>query len=482
MCEKSNTYLLHVLGMRVLFVLAALVGLSAACCYTLQSNPRAAQVPVYTWYLDTMSRTAVRPTDCVGQLRPVDQQRAAALSACELLGVEYRPMDLPEVGWRAANITDVTQVLFSQPCVGFGPYRAGDRASSLLLHQLSGSWVRMHLQCDDSRYGSCVQFGLQLRQAAVSRVEVHERDDPNLGSCVRTPSQTPSRSATPSTTPQPTPTPSQTSLPAYGAVYRVEATFDGSIFIAMQFGLNYQQLHESAGATGSHWCSVPVLDEARTHVMATLFPELPDAKQRSVVQWAHAQLNAQSAVQVTVLWQTGGWCRVTLDGRGELTFDGCRLFLGDRVYETTKWVHVEPLDPRAVPVCGTVVAASLAEPTPEPRPVVCSPQQGWRVDAAHALVRMRSATEYAEARVALEACSDGSERPRLDAVSALMVNDADGRREVPCRVDPDTDRTHAYCGDRLLLAIAGTGCESVQAPGFETVARCGDLREAVLLV
>jgi hypothetical protein len=468
--------------MRAVIIFVALVATASACCYTLQSNPRADRVPVYTWYLDTMSRAAVRPTDCVGELRPVDQSRPAALSACELQAVDYRPMDLPEIGWRSANITDAEQVLFTQPCVGFGPYKAGERASSLLLHQLSGSWVRLHLQCDDSRFGSCVHFGLQLRQAAQSRLVVDEREDPYLESCERTPSATPSETSTPSRTPTPTPTPSATPLPEYGAVYRIEATFKGGIFTAMQFGLNYEHLRDSQGAQGSHWCSVPVLDDARTHVMTTLFPDHPaESGKRSIVQWAHAQLNQQSEVQVTVLWIGGGWCRVTLDDKGALTFNGCRLFVGDQVYEELEWSHVESLDARAVPLCGTVVAASMAEPSREPQPVECSPTLGWRIDAERSLVRLRSADEYAEARVALERCSDGSERPRLDSVSDLLVLDGQ-RTQVSCAVDPESHFSRAYCGERLLLAVAGSSCDSIEAPGFDTVEACVPDRNAVLLV
>lgn len=462
--------------MRDPFLIAILVAAVSACCYTLQSNPRAANVPVYTWYLDTMSRAAVPPTDCVGELRPVDQSHSAALSACELLSVEYRPMELPEIGWRFANITDAVQVLFTQPCVGFGPYKAGDRASSMLLHQLSGSWVRLHLQCDDSRFGSCVHFGLQLRQATQSRLVVDEHSDPYAESCVRTPSPTPSQTATPSRTPTPTVTPSATVLPEFPAAYRVEATFEGGIFAAIQFGLNYERLINSHGEDGAHWCSVPVMDEERTHVMLTLFPD--SGKQRSIVDWAHGQLNKQSEVQVTVVWAAGGWCRVTLDKRGVLTFNGCRLFVGDSVYEQVKWSRVETLDPRAVAVCGTVVAASLAEPSPSPQPVTCSPVLGWRIDTERSLVRMRSDTEYAEARLGLERCSDGSERPRLDTVSELLVLST--QQTVACIINDDL--SHAYCGDRLLVAIAGSTCGSIEAPGFEVLDTCVDERDAILIV
>lgn len=509
---------------RLALVTAALVVTAHACCYTLQSNPMAANVPVYTWYLDTLSHRSIKPTDCVGQLHAVDRRSsAAALSACEMTAVEYMPMARPELGWRAVNTTEVQRVMFTQPCVGFGPYKAGDPASWLLLHTLSDSWVRLQLRCDDSPFESCVHFGLRLRQAAESRLVAEEQSDPILESCVRTPSPTPSRTPTPSQTASAMPTPSPTALPEYSAVFRIEATLSDSVFVALQLGLNYQRLKDTEGREGAHWCSTPVLDAQRTHVMTTLFPEDSGDQRRGIVslvqplqdllsteervrvkvfgytvsedriiktrglhshsllEWAHQAVAAESAIIVTVVWQQGGFCRVSLTKDNDVAFLGCRLFVGPQVYEEVTWAQIMPLDARAVPLCGTVVTANEPELPAEPAPTECSIQLGWRVDPQRSLVRLRGGKEYAEARVAWMACADGTERPRLERVSSLL--NIETRESTECHIDSET-HARAVCGEnqRVVVAIAGTTCESVESDGFEVITACGPSSEAVLLV
>ena len=474
--------------MRVLLVCAALVALSSACCYTLQSNPMAANVPVYTWYLDLVSKTAVRPTDKMSELHAVDRRNGPALSACEMLSVEYQPMNLPQLGWTVANLSEAQRVLFTQPFVGFGPYRVGDSASSLLAHTLSDSWVRLQLRCDDSPFESCVKFGLRLRQAGQSRLIIEEEPDTTLESCVRTPSPTPSSTATPSRTPSATVTPTATPLPDYGAVFRVEATLSDTVFVALQVGLNYQQLKDTDGAFGAHWCSTPVLDAQRTHVMTTLFPEDAAAHNEArghhsstLVQWAAQATAEREAVTVTVLWSAGGFCRVSLTSDNQLEFLGCRLFVGPNVYESVTWTQTSQLDARAVPVCGTVVTANEPEPTHEPRPVSCDESLGVRHDAQRSLVVLRRGPEYAEARLEWVQCSDGTERPRLERVSSLL--NLETRIETPCHID-ETTRARALCGvdKRVVVAIAGTTCDSIESQGLDVVGACVPASGAVLLV
>lgn len=477
--------------MRVLIVCAALVALSSACCYTLQSNPMAANVPVYTWYLDLVSKTAVRPTDKVSDLHAVDTRNGPALSACEMLSVEYLPMNMPQMGWMKANLSEAQRVMFTQPFVGFGPYRVGDSASSLLAHTLSDSWVRLELRCDDSPFESCVKFGFRVRQAAQSRLVIEEEPDRSLTSCIRTPSPTPSSTATPSRTPSASVTPTATPLPEYGAVFRVEATLADTVFVALQVGLNYQQLKDTSGAYGAHWCSTPVLDAQRTHVMTTLYPEdesssSPRKQTRghhssTLVQWAAQTTAEREAITVTVLWSAGGFCRVSLTRDNQLDFLGCRLFVGPNVYETVTWSQISALDARAVPLCGTVVTANEPEPTHEPRPVSCDGSLGVRQDAQRSLVVVRSDTEYAEARLQWVRCSDGTERPRLERVSSLL--NLATRVQTPCHID-DTTGARALCGadERVVVAIAGTTCDSIESQGLDVVAACVPASGAVLLV
>lgn len=457
-----------------------------ACCYTLQSNPRAANIPIYTWYLNTLSQTAVKPTDCANEIHAVDRPGLSALSACELIGVEYRPMAFPKQDWIVANLTDARQVIFTQPCVGFGPYRAGDRTSSLLLHKFSDAWLRLQVLCDDSKYASCVTLGLRMRQAGTSRLVIEEQTDPFLGQCMRTASPTPSTSVSPSRTPTNSPTPSPTSTPEYGSsLWRVEASFGDGIFVAMQFGLDYQKLVDSHGELGAHWCPVPVLDAAHTVLMTTLYADATseDHTRRShgsnsMVEWAQNQLDAKGTIRVTVVWNQGGWCRVELTPSGSMTFVGCRIFIGTDVYETMTYSRVTKLDARMGPLCGVVVAISEPTPSIQAGPIHCGRELGWRYDAQKAIVIVSSPAIYAEVKLAWITCSDHTERPRFDSTSSLL--DLELHTELECRID-ETTASKVYCGDQLIVAIAGTMCESIESP-ISSVRACVPESEAILFV
>lgn len=467
--------------MRALVLVALVVAAAHACCYTLQTNPAGADIPVYTWYLDMQSPRAVRPTDCVGQLHAVDQRSGPALSACEMIGVQYQPMNAPQAVWRELNVTDVQRVLFTQPCVGFGPFRAGDPASSILQHKLSDSWVQLQLRCDDSPFDSCVRFGLRLRQSAQAQLVIEQQLDTQLESCVRSASPSVSARPTPSVTPTPSRTPSATPLPVYSSVFRVEATLNNAVFISLQLGLNYQLLKDSGGAAGARWCAAPVLNAERTAVQTTLYAEVSADERRrghlshSIVDAAKQTLaGPQSALAVTVLWTAGGFCRVSLTADNVLTFLGCRLFIGDAVYETVSWSHVETLDSRVIMTCDAL------EPQAAPEsPVVCDISLGWTVDPVQSLVVLRGADAYAEARLAWMGCTDGSKRPRIDYVSPLLTLST--RQETRCTVDDDT-RTRVTCNGALLMAIAGTGCSSIESPTLTVVQACVPSSGAVLLV
>lgn len=461
-------------------LIVATATLASACCYTLQSNPLQVKAPIYTWYLDMLSHAPVRATDCVGTLHAVDQRRGPALSSCEMISLERRPLDpsMASVDWQPVNMSEAERVVFTQPCFGFGPYRAGDRASSLLVHQLSDSWLRAQLMCDDSPFQSCVIFGFRARQATESRLVAEEQPNQWLDTCVRTPSATPSRTPTPSLTPSPTATPTATPLPDYGSVFRIEATFDSGVFVALQVGLDYTRLKASDGADGAHWCATPVLDAERTHVMTTLYADdgTDEHRRSTLSHWAAQAVQEQEAVHVTVVWSGGGFCRVTLSRDDALTFDGCRLFLGPDVHERVTWSQISVLDPRAVPLCGTVVTANQPEPSAPPAPVHCSPSLGWRIDPAHSLVTLQRGQSYGEARIGWAQCSDGSEQPRLSAVAAI-----DGVVALDCSVDSET-LTQAHCGEQLLVAVAGTRCDSIESAMMDVMTTCAREADAVLLL
>lgn len=473
-----------------LLLAVALITGTHACCYTLQSNPLRNKVPVYTWHLDTLSQHAVRPTDCVGELRAVDQRNGAALTGCEMQSVQYRPMQTPQIDWKPLNLSVVNRVLFAQPCVGFGPYRAGDPASSVLLHQLSDSWIRLQLKCPDSAFSSCVNFGLRLRQAAESTLDVDEQDDPFADSCVRTPSATPSSTGTPSHTPTPTGTPSPTALPEFPAVYRVEATFEDDIFIALQFGVNFERLRATSGREGAHWCATPVLGNERTHLVTTLYAELTEDERRrghhshTLVNWAAQATAAQQSITAVVLWQSGGFCRVSVAPDNTMEFLGCRLLVDDRVYESVQWSQTYTLDPRAVQVCGTVVSAGEPEPSAEPRPVACSADIAVRHDPEHSLVVLRDSLHYAEVELSWVGCTDGSERPRIDRTSALLRLDT--HEEIAVAIDYTTRARAVYADEHgqqlLLMAVPGTNCASIESERLEITERCVSISGAILLV
>lgn len=463
------------------FVLC-IVTCASACCYTLQRDHTANKVPIYTWYLDTLSQHPVRPTDCVGELHAVDRRNGPVLSACELMSIDYRPMDSPQIGWTRANLTEAERVIFTQPCIGFGPYRAGDRPSSLLLHTFSDAWIRLQLSCDDSLYASCVHFGLRMRQAAESRLVTEEMTDPYLDSCVRTASPTPSVTPTPSATPTPSQRPTPTSLPGYNSAFRIEATFDSEIFVAIQVGLSYEKLRETSGRSGAFWCSTPVLDAKRTHVMTTLYIDEQTDTQRkrgshTIAEWA-AQMETQTQpIQATVLWSAGGFCRVTITVDHELTFGGCRLFIGPKVYETVSWSQVIPLDPRSIPLCGVVVTAAEPEPSQPPAPVECSADRSYRLDTEKSLVVMQSQSVYAEAQIRWIGCSDGSEEPRFHQVARVFLDGSTSDKA--CSIDES--KTQVHCGDDLLVAVAGSGCDSIES-SLPLLVACGPQRDAVLLI
>ena len=87
--------------------------------------------------------------------------------------------------------------------------------------------------------------------------------------------------------------------------------------------------------------------------------------------------------------------------------------------------------------------------------------------------------DHAEARIAWMGCTDGTERPRLERVSPLLHLDT--RTQTPCHVDTET-HARALCGDRTVVAIAGTTCQSVESDGLDVVTACGPASDAVLLI
>lgn len=455
--------------MRVAYLLIALLVASGAnaCCYTLSVTPRHDTIPVYTWYLNTLSQSAVAPTECAGTLHAIDSL-AADVEQCDLLAVDYRPMGVDTVVWRHADLELAQRVLWTHPCIGFGPYRAGDNASSLLLHQLSDSWVRLQLSCSDSEHDSCVRFGLRLRDSGTPRLVSDEETDPDTPHCQRTPSPTPSRTPSQSGTPSHSPTPSQTPMPSYGAVFRVEATFESGIFIAMQFGLNYAELDQSNGERGAHFCSVPVLDAQRTHLITTLYAD--DESRRigershSLAQWLIDQERERSKIRVTVVWQTGGWCRVTVDQDDNVDFVGCRIFVDDQVHETVQHSRVEALDARSVPVCGVVVAANQPSPSPSTVPVVCRPdRQQTRHDPQTSLVTFKSDSLYAEIIIGEVRCSDNRWHWFVERTSDLVPVRREGQT-IACQIEDAVTRTNVTCGNdhlRRLVSVVGDSCATL---------------------
>ena len=467
--------------MRALLICALAVAVHA-CCYTLQSNPLAANIPVYTWYLDTMSPRPVRPTDCAGQLRAVDKRNGPALSACEMTAIQYQPMN-SRAEWRSLNVSDVQRVLFTQPCVGFGPFRGGDAASSILLHQLSDSWISLQLRCDDSPFDSCVRFGLRLRQSAQSSLVVDEQVDSQMPTCVRSASPSASPSTSHSITPTPSRTPSTTPQPSYLSVFHIEATFNNAAYVSLQVGLNYATLKSTGGQDGAHWCATPVYNAERTAVRTTLYADVSAADRRrghlshTLVDWAAQAQTTQQAITVTVVWTTGGFCRVSLTPDNQLTFLGCRLFIGTDVYETLSWSHVQAIDERTLMTCGVVdEPPSPVDPTVT---VVCDIGLGWTIDPLRSLVILRGPDGYAEARLGWMGCSDGTTRPRLDDVSPLLTLST--RQETACVIDEDT-RGVATCNGALLVAIAGSTCDSIESSILTVQQACVPLTNAVLLV
>lgn len=471
--------------MRLFVAMLLLVASAHACCYTLSVTPRRDTIPVYTWYLDTMSQSTVPPTDCVGELHAVDGL-VAEVRECDLLGVDYRPMGVANVLWEPAPSALAERVLFTHPCVGLGPYRVGDNASSLLLHRLNDAWVRLRIKCADSPHESCVRFGLRLRDSGTRRLVAEEQPDPDTAQCVRTPTPTPSRTPSPSQTPSQTATPSQTPMPAYGAVYRVEATFETGVFLAMQFGLNYDELVQTEGKRGAHFCSAPVLDAARTHVLTTLYADDETLRigerSASLAQWLAEQERLRSRIRVTVVWQSGGWCRVTVDNTNAVEFEGCRLFVGDDVHEHVETARVEALDARAVPVCGVVVTANWPSPSAAPVPVVCdATRQQTRHNADEALLVVRTADAYAEAVVDSVLCSDNSWHWFIARVSRLVPVKPGSGGSLPCRVDGGTD---VVCGsdDRALLTLTGSSCQAVATAADTSIDTClGPMGNALLV-
>ena len=446
------------------FFVVVFVASASACCYTLSVNPRGVTIPVYTWYLDILSQNTVSPTACVGTLQAVDAL-SARVGQCDLLGVWYRPMDVKDVAWQHANLTQAQRVLFTQPCVGFGPYKVGDDASSLLLHRLSDAWIKLALHCTDSVHESCVRFGLRLRDSSESRLVADEERDPDTAHCLRTPSPTPSHTATPPPTATNTPTPSETPMPVYGAVYRAELTFETGIFMAMQFGLNYAELSSSDGERGAHFCSVPVLDAGRTQLLETLHADDESlrigARSHALAQWLADQERERSKIQVTVVWQTGGWCRVTIDSDNNVDLVGCRIFVGDQVHETVSFSSVMALDARAVPVCGVVV--TISSPSASTAPLECRPdRQQTRFDPDRALVVMRSETRYAEAALGEVLCSDKRWHTYIVSVSDVVVF-TPPMEMIACQVEDELVRRKATCGNDLLLELNGDSCETIRA-------------------
>jgi len=481
------------LAMRCAFliVVVSIVTIAHACCYTLSSVPRGATIPVFTWTLNLAATRPVPPTACMNTLVAADHSTAP--KNCRLLGVAFKPMGIETADWTDANLTLAQRVVFTQPCIGVGPYTAGASASWVLLHQLSDAWVRLRMQCDDSAYESCVRFGLKLRDGGESKLDSAEVTDPEpTGQCVRTPSPTPSPTPVPTLTPTTEATPSPTALPFYGTVSRVEVDFETGVSLIMQFGLNYNELKTSEGARGAYFCSAPVLDSSRQLLVETLFPSDDDnttaaarrtARNQKLKDQLHAYQLAQSRIQVTVVWRGGGWCRVQVDMENTVQFVGCRLFVGADVHERVASSTVYALDSRAVPLCGVAVSVNYPTPSPTQAPVQCTPEQ-YVVDSAHALVVLSNETHYAEVIVRQVQCGDAVRRPRVHRASQLVgyATALDRERAVhECAVADGDSRQLVMCADGTRLFAVTDGCTSITSD-LRVARRCESDARTVLLL
>lgn len=490
--------------MRRLFGAAALavllfVASVTACCYSLASaDLRGAQTPVYTWWLDTLSAAPVAPSDCAGTVVGLDTHTTP--TQCRLVSVSYRPMvsstlqQQQLLPWRIATLELAQQVLFVQPCVGFGPFVPGEAASRLLLHELSDAWIRVELACEDSSYTSCATFGLHLRDDA-SNPRLESEFVPSTQedrSCVRVPTQsappTPSHAPTPSYTP----TPSATPLPSYGTVFTVHARLTGAdAVLAFRMGLSYDTLALSNGTDGAQFCAGTVRSSPGGVVIAAFAPLTSPSRSRATrdahrAQAFHAYQSTQTQITVTVLWDTGGWCRVVMQSDGTVSLLGCRIVVdAAHVYDRIDSATVERLEDRTTPLCSPngVLADSGgggAAPSASPAPATCYPDL-YYVDHDHALVTLRNATHYAEAIVRVVECSDGGQRVRLHRVSSLVG--LVSRVSYSCSItSPLDDRTRAECTDGSELVTVTATCDTIASSTLSVQRRCTSDRGALLLL
>lgn len=254
--------------------------------------------------------------------------------------------------------------------------------------------------------------------------------------------------------------------------------------MAVQFALQYEELAASNGTRGATFCAVPVFDTSRTRLLTTLVPisSAPrDARDAHLSQSVHALAIAQTRIQVTVLWESGGWCRAQVDRENTVTFIGCRIPLADgAVYDQLYSVAISQMDARTTEPCSlTVMSVALSSPSASSAPRACWVDDFY-VNGAVALVTLRNSTHYGEALMRQVECSDGVRRPRVHTVSSLVSLVA--HQSIECWVTDEQVRTRAECSDGSTLLTVTDQCDTIQSPTLVVQRRCTSDRGALLLI